>query len=333
MATGSTYGNFNPSAIDPYPIETNLATAATAGSPAQANAMLNTYQAQRLASEGLYGQEVDQQHEAFKQQLAQQLYESNLKSLAEAKDPTTLQLMANSPTVRNSALSGIDAGTLSDLINRARQGQDVTNIEHLGAGVNSVSQSGFDPTNIAKQYGLPVDNYQGPASVQAAKINAAGRIAAAQAGGAGAGPTSTLTGPPLPGGIQFNRSYPGKLHMSPAQQLDDFKKAQETGQMTPSVGTDSSPAKQDEGGSQASGGKAPPGVKILQNDTQLPGGVHISQVQKQVRDSLPTMKDKEAVADILAGAETNGREPIIGQTAKGLVVIGKKGKMYGPGAQ
>ena len=69
---GSQYGSYNPAAVDPYPIETNLAAKAFPDS-AQAFSALNLYQDQRLAAANQYGQELDKQHEFNRQQLAQQL--------------------------------------------------------------------------------------------------------------------------------------------------------------------------------------------------------------------------------------------------------------------
>jgi hypothetical protein len=65
----SSYGAYQPGAVDPWSIESTLANAAIT-SPADAQGLLSSYAQQRQAQSYLYGQEAERQHDFAKQQLA-----------------------------------------------------------------------------------------------------------------------------------------------------------------------------------------------------------------------------------------------------------------------
>lgn len=319
----SGYGTFNPAAVDPYPIESTLAQQAYGSYPAESQTLMDQYWFERQANKNLYGQELAAQHEQFRQQIAQQLQEARWKAMGEAKDPTVLQLFANSP---DSPLAGMDTGALTDLVMRARRGEDVTNLQHAGTGINQISQAGFDPTQAAAGVGITnLGDYSGPAMVQAARINAAARIAAARIGaGAGAGPSIHFTGPPDPNnpGANVTATWSGKAGQTPEGALDY---ARQHGLITPPLstppaGTNLPRAKVDEG---STGGQtkpapaSPPGNKAL-----------MDQVRTQIESSRGALGEK-AYSDIQAGMKTNGGNPRLVKDANGRVKIaGASGQTY-----
>src|SRR4051794_1398647 len=78
----SSYGAYQPGAVDPWNIETTLAKEAIT-SPADAQRMLGSYEQQRQAQGYVYGQAADQQHEFAKQQLIAQMQEARNKLIPE----------------------------------------------------------------------------------------------------------------------------------------------------------------------------------------------------------------------------------------------------------
>jgi hypothetical protein len=76
MASATSYQNFSPRALEPYPIESKLAELAYSGygnSPAQAQTALDQYWYERQLNEGIYGQEVAAQHEEARKNIAAQI--------------------------------------------------------------------------------------------------------------------------------------------------------------------------------------------------------------------------------------------------------------------
>jgi len=184
MATNSFsgYGTFNPNAVDPFPIETTLAHDAYGQYPAEAQTQLDYYQLERQRNANLYGQELEAQHEQFRQNLAQQMYEHNIKGLTElAKAPGGLQLARASPYYQG-ILGGADDPTVLSVIAQQLEAQNATNLEHGGAGLLSAVNAGVAVPNTAnvpgvRQMGnLPIGD---PVAVRDALINANARIAAA----------------------------------------------------------------------------------------------------------------------------------------------------------
>src|SRR5580765_3043885 len=194
-ASTSAYGTYNPGGIDPFPIESTLAQIVGTNNPAQAGNLLDTYRLSNTISADNYNAAMQDQHEYAKQALAQQLYEANLKGLAEAKDPNVLQLMAGNPTY--SGVLGNNTANISDVLQRARSAADAVNFEKLGQGTSAFRAGGAMPdlSGLNQKYGLNLAAVD-PTSVEAAKINAAGRVAAAGVAGRTEGTTAQL--PPDP---------------------------------------------------------------------------------------------------------------------------------------
>jgi hypothetical protein len=190
----ATYGAYNPNAVDPWPIEGELAKMA-ATSPAMAQMMLGNYQEQRQAASNVYGEEAERQHDFAKQQLANQLYEARMKLVPElAKTPGGAGLLASDPTIAGS-LGTPDAWqglvTAQDEANRG------LNIKNVGQGMQGMSNSGtaFNNTSqLMPSLNIPVgENVQ----VQRARIDAAAKVQAAamhgaKGGGGSAEPRETV---------------------------------------------------------------------------------------------------------------------------------------------
>src|SRR4249920_481017 len=124
MATSSSaYGAYNPSAVDPFPIESTLANIVGTNNPAQAANMLDTYQVKNMVAGDNYGFDMAQQHEFAKQQLAQQLYEKNLAAVQEgAKTPGLLDIYGASPQYAQ-VLGGADPSVVTRVATNLRDAQ------------------------------------------------------------------------------------------------------------------------------------------------------------------------------------------------------------------
>src|SRR5580765_11197 len=184
MATNSFsgYGTFNPNAVDPYPIETTLAQAGYGQYPAEAQTQLDYYQMERQRNANLYGQELSAQHEQFRQNLQQQMYEQNIKGLTElAKSPGGLQLAAASPYYQG-ILGGADPETIAAVIGQQREAQSATDYEHGASGLKSAVEAGAvipDTSNVPGMRIMGTVPVGDPVSIRSALIAANARLGAA----------------------------------------------------------------------------------------------------------------------------------------------------------
>jgi hypothetical protein len=193
------YGQTSPAGLDPWNIESTLAPLAAAGSSANAQLMLSDYQYQREAANNLYGQDMQAQHDFAQQQLKQQLYEANLKGLAEAKDPSVLEIMANAPGYAG-VFGGAGQGAIGDTLARAQQSVAAKNFEAGGKGAEGFSNAGYMPPANSIP-GLPAGTVQTEnARLAAERLRASATLGAASiraAGGAG-GDRGSYQMPPDP---------------------------------------------------------------------------------------------------------------------------------------
>ena len=145
-STAGGYGTYNPREDQPSAVETALATIIGQNNPAEAANMLDTYQVQRQTNQGNYDYGLAQQHDFAKQQLAQQLYEANLKGLAELKDPTVLQIASSAPQYQQ-LFGGAGQDAIQAALARSQAAQNATTLEHAGAGAYSAVQAGRPVTD------------------------------------------------------------------------------------------------------------------------------------------------------------------------------------------
>ncbi|HEY4384386.1 MAG TPA: hypothetical protein VGN34_07935 [Ktedonobacteraceae bacterium] len=336
MATANQYGTLNPASIDPYPIETPLATEATGGSAAIANAMLNTYQRQRLDSENAAYSELQGQHQFARDQLAQQLAEARMKAV---------------PEFFKAGLGGVAGGeyglvdpndpNVQQAIQQYNDMQSTERFQKGATGLNQATMGGFQPsgdqasaitgvTNLAQ-------NIDTPAQMKL-KGDLARAAASAARGNEPGAPSVTKSGPPV-GGVQTNFTYGPKTHLTQAQIDADFASRTANSQVTPKIpGLPPAPAsttmaQRDPGGSQdttqstvtaptKSGPRMPADVKIMQNDDP-----QVSRLQKSVVANYTTMP-KATADDIRRGSTGNGGQPIIAMTPKGPAAVGASGQLY-----
>jgi hypothetical protein len=334
MASATSYQNFSPRALEPYPIESKLAElsyGSYGNSPAEAQTALDQNWYERQLNEGVYGQEVAAQHEEARKNIAAQMQAARWKAMGEAKDPTVLQLMANSP---DSPLNDVDRNALSDLVLRARHGQDVTDLQHAGTAANQLSQGGYDPTGAMTNVGITnLGPYRGPALVQAAQIRLQGDLAKAAAhkaaGAAIPGGSTTYTNPltGLPESINRPKG------MSDADWVATLKQ-----RGVPMV--DQQPDKQQIPQEQAQRDEStarvpstpPPPARSLTNVPPAPAAKTTSNTEAGVRDVQQKVQrdihnyPPAVQADIRAGAAKNGGAPMVVPDGKGgYAVKGDKG--------
>jgi hypothetical protein len=185
MATASTaYGQFNPSAVDPYPIETKLAELATT-SPASAQTMLDTYRLQRQAAGSQYTDQLEQQRQFAHEQLASQIAKNKVDAAQGfLKEPGGLAFASSSPEF-SGYLGHADPNVVGGLINQQTRLQDATVAEKGGAGVASITNAGFQPSQAQVTALTGIAGPQGdPVTTTNAKIAAAAKLGAASIGAA-----------------------------------------------------------------------------------------------------------------------------------------------------
>jgi hypothetical protein len=344
----NTYGTFNPAGIEPYPIETSLAQAA-ATSPAEAQLMLNSYTAQRQATAGQYADELDQQHAQAKAQIAAQMYDAQLRAFNETvKTPGALAIARTSP-----ALSGILGGADPDAVQQAITGQ--TNLQNAdifskgATGVASLTTAGMQPTSgqagqVTGLQGLQVGD---PTAIQAAKIAAAARIAAASISAnntPGVGYTQQL---PLSatGGVPTTANISGKLGWAAGQ-----RRLQQEGLLQPDLTVPPPPGAGGAGGGGAGGGggattPAPTrATNLPPAKTEGAGGTGPGVVAPNTAKGAPDLQkaartyvegplrtaSTEAYNDVMAGAAMNGGNIALQTKPDGSIlgIKGKSGRVY-----
>jgi hypothetical protein len=145
--------------------------------------MLENYQQQRQASTNLYGQDLAQQHQAFKEQLANQMQQAYVKELPNyMKEPGGAQFASQMPGMASTI--GVDPSAWAGLAQAGDIAQGATNLKNAGTGFNQLSQAGLPPDTSAvpAMTGVNVGPYQGPALLQAARERANASMAVAAAG-------------------------------------------------------------------------------------------------------------------------------------------------------
>jgi len=326
MVTQS-YGSYSPQAIDPYPIETDLAKLSVS-SPVDAQSLLDLYQTQRRTSEGNYNYAMQGQHDFAKQQLAQQLYEANLKALPELSKPGVAGILANAPQYQG-VFGGASPEAIAQAVAQADQTTQATNLEHAGSGVLSLSSAGMPLTPGAVQgiTGLPINPGVRP-DIQIGAGHDAARLGAAQIGAGAAGnPSVHYTGAPDPnlGGAAIGVTFSGKSGMTPEKLRDYATTHGMTPQgitgLQPKPGTPapgkSTPAPAGGGAAQRPAAAAAPGAKDV-----------MDQVRAAVEARKATLPPA-VYSDIQAGMAANGGNPIIKQGPDGKAhIYGAKGGPY-----
>ena len=318
MPTTNSYGAYNPAAVDPYPIETELAKTAVGGNPENAANLLDLYQLQRTTDAANYGHEMGVQHDFAKQQLAQQLQEQYLKSGMDAVQHR------GGLTVMNAIAPG-SLGNLS-LADRASLEGGLTGLqnskilEQSGAGAYSAAQAGRDVTD--DQAASASNGLLGPQGTPLSTRNIMLKEAGANARHASANNDGNLS---VTIGDQPN--YPGMTFSGKVKagtNLEDWKQRQIARGLTfPSA----TPLPDKDGAAPTSTGRT-----SLPNNprpaAQAPAGGDIhARVEANVENKVRTT-NPGAYKDIVAG-KVGGKVNIVGQTPDGRPVVqGASGRQY-----
>jgi len=217
----SAYGTYNPVALQPYPIETELAK--LSGLDATGAKILgDQYWLERQAHENLYGQELQAQHQQYQQQLENQLYEQNVKALGELTKPGVAQLVATSPYYQR-VLGGADPSAVANMIQMSNDAAAAQNLAHVGSALSGYASGGYitnlptDPTHGQYSFiGTPAE-IAGKYRLAAAGVAAAAANAAkpwsmnVQGPVSGAGAGISMTGPMDPRNPQASTDYARQL--------------------------------------------------------------------------------------------------------------------------
>lgn len=356
MAIGS-YQLPSPRAIDPPPGEYQLAHDAGASNPL---AMLLMYRADRDLMGQQYNQELASQHDFAKQQLLAQMAGQHAEALGKfAEHPELLPLAAASPE-QSAAFGGAGPEAIRNVIAAAQGQQAIKNLPLVGAAANSFDQAGVS---------VPADTYGGLTGLPMAQgtsraervqtLANAGRLAAAQAGAGGAGPSISVKGTPNAdyGGAETNVTFSGKTHQTPEGALEYAR----THGMLPNGITNPlpkglvppapnalPPAQQDSLGSgedilgsiPAAAAQAAPlgGTNVQQSAPQAAKPLQssanptTSKVEQAAKTYIQTNKANMPPAmynDLVAGMQMNGGNPIIKVGPDGKPgIYGAKGGPY-----
>jgi hypothetical protein len=184
MAAAS-YGAYQPGAVDPWSIETQLAKEATT-SPAMAQMMLGNYQQERRAQGNVYGEEAAKQHDFAKQQLVAQMTEARNKLIPEIiGKPGGGEFLAGGGIQGIGPGDGGNASAWAGLGQAGHQYDFAKNLAEEGKGVESFSRAGQD---LALQQIPGLQNFQttgagqhSDITVEQMKSNTALQLAAAKA--------------------------------------------------------------------------------------------------------------------------------------------------------
>lgn len=198
MAGGTlNYINPNYHQSQPFPIEAPLAeTVAT--NPAAAGValpLLMQYQSERRSAEDAYANQVDAQHQIALQSL-QEAQLNNARSrivdILKEQNPGVLGIALSNP-VTAPLFAGTDRNQLNSFNDAANRMAISKILEATGRGAQGALAGGVqvDPIALGRVIGLPTAPGQPPV-VQAAGVNAAGRVAAANVSANG---QPTITAP------------------------------------------------------------------------------------------------------------------------------------------
>jgi hypothetical protein len=327
MPSATSLQSFSPRALEPFQIENTLAPLATGGSAAEAQTMLDTYGLQRMGAEDQYGREVDQQHQQALANLQQQMYDTNVKALTEAgKVPGMLEMFASSPQY-NQMFGGANPLAIQNAADFASRLAKAKMLQESGAGINSISQAGFNPTGVAGDAGITnLGPYAGPALVQAAQIRLQGDLAKAAARKAGDGSitsseTYTDPGTQTPQTVHYGKGVTD-------QQKDAYRRAHGIPIVDQAPRNQNLPPAQRDEGTAASAPRTqtnlpanPPSASTSTSNTQT----GVRDIQQQVQRDMHNYP-AAVQADIRAGAVKNGGVPQVVPDGKGgYAVKGDKG--------
>ncbi len=314
MPQANAYGTTSPRALEPNPIETTLAQLASAGSSANAQNMLDTYQAQRQQAEGEYSLDLENQHQYAKQQLMATMQDNAAKSAAAfLKEPGGLEF-ANANPQFNYLTAGTDPAAMQAIMGQRTRLQNADVLSKVGTGAAALSTAGtpLSADQVSQAAGIPGIQQGVAMPLQVAQektrgmLGAAGISAASRTANANKGSTVTTYGP---------LGEPVSIAVT---------QKNVTGAPTPMTRL------QPQNPNTAGLTMAQPdtGPAALPN-TQVPATPASTQAPQINANNFHTMKGTPAYNDIVAGAvaHTDGSMTVKKDRATGRMV-GKSGQVY-----
>lgn len=312
-ASAASLGLPDPRMIDPYQIESTLASA-TLNPTTQAAALplLGMYQAQRGMQSSNYLDQLALTRQLTQQKLSADIAKDAAEGLSKMSEHGILRMAGpNSVWGTGGWLAGQDPNVVGALAGLKESNTAAQTYERVGQGTNQLTQAGFPPTaqGVGALLGTPV-SLGTPTSTTNAQIAAAGSVEAAQQ----ATKPGLVIETPLPHGASARQTLgPG-----------DVRQGVETSERLRSGAY----------GSGAPGHRAPPGVG--QAIPQAPGGqanappgaaiVNMNTIMQKLQASNDPA-DKATLADIQAGSSSGNPRIERGPNGK-WVMIGKSGNPY-----
>jgi len=306
MPSSSGYGAYNPAAVDPYPIETDLAKLAVGNSPENAANLLDLYQLQRTTDAANYGHEMGIQHDFAKQQLAQQLKETYLKNAMDAVK-TRGGLSVYNQLAPEAQISPSIAGPIETGLSDA---QAATTAEHAASAAKHGLEAGFS-TDLPRLTGMSGGLLTGQTVPLSLQVQASRNAGHGEGGGKGGPPDAGATGVRMTPYGPENYSLPNKWSPEKKEQwrAANLPRVEQSADPNPLPGNSGSPA-------------TPPatprsGTNLTPNPARAKPGVvanespGVKAKQQAFMDNMsnPKTQAHPGFPDIVAGAKTNGGRP------------------------
>lgn len=315
MATSTSGLTYSPAALDPYPIETELAK--TAYNQPEQQTLMDQYWFERQANTNLYGREIEQNRQLQEQQMRNALQQELIKQYHNAgTTPGVAEALQG-------AGAGLDPAVLALLHNAAATRAASENASHYGTAASGFSTAGMTPealtTNLGIQgFGLRPDIQIG--RERNATTLAAANIRAAASGDGGGIKYSAQSQPdPSLGGATVSASAPKKMD------LPTFKtQLQQQGWQGAGATQANPPPSQRSGAPGGNTSLQPKGGGTPQTSAAPTGGTVVKVDPGQVKAHIDRQNIPEAQRkDIAAGGYT-----VIKKPDGSLKVRGATGKEY-----
>ena len=139
----SSYGTYPAQAIEPFPVETQLANILGSQSPGEARLMLGTYGIQRDTAERQYADLMQQQRGLAYATLQQQMVDRMMQTLPEiAKTPGLARFAAQSP-LYSSLFGGAGPGAITGLVDQSDLQTSLGNLDKFATAYKTGAEGGL----------------------------------------------------------------------------------------------------------------------------------------------------------------------------------------------
>jgi len=149
----SSYGNYPAQAIEPFPVETQLANILGSQSPGEARLMLGTYGIQRDTAERQYADMMQQHYDNARATIAAQLADRAMQEVPNlAKTPGALDFFAQSP-IGQTIFGGAGPGAISQFLNRTNLRNSLDSLDKFATAYKTGAEGGLSiPPEVGTQY-------------------------------------------------------------------------------------------------------------------------------------------------------------------------------------